>query len=141
MKKKGSVCDYTRQRNENLRREFFSRLGRNGHSLEVLFDELASVPADRFYINEERVYKLLRAESNGKPMPPSTTRPVLRSRLVMIAEIRRRVYRLMSARPGLPLRDAVYEVVNSPAPSFYLKRDSLKTLLYRYLRSDKSMRS
>lgn len=136
MKKKGSRSDFMESRNENLRREFFARLGRNGRTLNQLFDDLSHIGADRFYISEERALRLIREletiESSGNNMK---TKRRVATRTRMVAEIRRRAYAMMQATPGLSLKDAVFEVVNSPAPAFYLTPGSIRTILYTKLRS------
>lgn len=123
-------CDYIQSRNSNLRREFLARLGQNGMTLDRIYKALSSdTPADRFYISEERAYRLLRfGIRNASPHPHGNPLP---QKLRMLAEIRRRVNALMEADPGLSLRDAVFEVVNSPAPAFYLTPSSIKTILFR----------
>lgn len=149
MKKQGNLCDYVATRNQNLRREYFARLGRNGLTPAAAIAALVNARADRFYISEERAYQLLRKEAvslkRGAPenttpgTVPDDSAPVpddkrLPTRLRMLGEIRLRVEALMERRPDLSLRDAVFEVVNSPAPEFYLTPRSIRTILYQSLR-------
>lgn len=121
MKKKHSVCDYTSSRNENLRREFLARLGRNGKSVTEVIESLTGIGAPRFYISEERALSILKNERA----------PLLGTRRLMMAEIKRRVRTLRIANPSMSMKDAVFQVVNSPAPNFYLTFSSIKTILYR----------
>ena len=134
MKKHGSVSDYIESRNENLKREFIARLGRNGRSISESIAAMTMVPADRFYISEERAVSAVRRLKEGAPEKRNENP----QRKAMIKEIFRRVEALMAARPGLSLTDAVYEVVNSPAPGFYLARGSMRTLLYSLLGTRRS---
>lgn len=138
MKKKGSKCDYIESRNENLKREFLARVGRNGRTVKQTIEAMTRVPADRFYISEERAeaeIKRIVSEDCEFNLPEAGEAVRNKMRQVMIREILRRVKTLMESRPGLTLRDAIYEVVNSPAPCFYLTPGSMRTILYRALRS------
>ena len=133
MKKKNSVCEFVSSRNEILRRMFLSRVGENGGLVENVFQEMVKMPAPRFYISEERAYLLLllrRKKSRridcGKMVP---------SRIRMIEEIERRVEELRRRKPRLSFKSAVFEVVNSPAPAFYLTQKTMQTIVYRTMAS------
>lgn len=127
MKKKNSRCDYIESRNSNLRREFLARLGRNGRTLKDVFRSLArESQADRFYINEERAYRLIRAGEG-----------YISGRRRMLEDIRTRVDSLMRSDPSLSLKDAVYITVNSPAPGFYLSEETIKTIIYKSRKNGK----
>lgn len=126
MKKKGCNCDYTRERYENLRREFEKRMREGAPSKHSVFRRLAlETPADRFYISEEGAYRdIVRL---GTPLENRRCTPQRRR---MLFEIRRRAAGLMEEDASLSLRDAVYRVVNSPAPAFYLTPGSVKIIFY-----------
>ena len=164
MKKKGSNCDYIEARNENLKREFLARLGKNGRTVREAIAAMAMARADRFYINEERALSEIRRmrenAAAGRVVGPEriggsgrvggvgrVVGPERRGgsgreggsgrvgrrnprRMAMICEINRRVDTLLSSRPDLSLAGAVYEVVNSPAPAFYISAGTMRTLLY-----------
>lgn len=130
MKKKGNGCDYLKSRNENLQREFFARLGRNGRTVKQAMADISRAGADRFYISEERAYSEVKKLIDKEGLLHDR----LPNRLAMLREIQRRTAALMVERPDLSLRDAVFEVVNSPAPSFYLTPGSIRHLLYRSIR-------
>ena len=130
MKKLNSKCDYIEARNENLRDEFFSLLAKGEHStINELFPQIAGKRARRFYINEERVLLLIRRYHRERKWPARMNA----RRRKMLQDILRRVEILQAFNPKLSLSDAVYEVVNSEAPSFYLTPRSIRTLLYAYL--------
>lgn len=129
MKRKNSKCDYLKSRNENLKRVFFERLGQNGKSIKEVMQELTGVDAPRFFISEERAYQMLRSPGARKD------ERALPSKKAMLKEIRKRVEALCKENPGMTLKDAVWEVVNAPAPSFYLTFTSIKTIIYRSLRA------
>lgn len=113
-------------RNEDLRNAFRNQLGHNRNSVKQVFEAVARFsPARRFYISEERAYRLLTAYRRGKVSPVA-----MPNRVEMIREIDRRVTALMTQHPKTALKDAVFEVVNSPAPSFYLTPGSIRTIFY-----------
>lgn len=126
MKTSKGRCDYTESRDKELRRAFIERLGKNGKMIKEVMAEMVDVPAPRFYINEERAYTYVR-HLRRSGCPDEIRSPTLRR---MLAVIVRRVDILMAFRPELSLREAVYEVVNSPAPSFFLSPLSIRTMLY-----------
>lgn len=124
MKKKGACCDYIMQRNENLRRELCRSLRGSGTTIEQAYRRLSKGGrADRFYISEERACRYL----------TTSEEPHVKSRKRMIEEIRRRVNRIMEENPEMDMKEAVYEVVNSPAPEFYLTPGSIRVILNRSL--------
>ncbi|MBD5370502.1 MAG: hypothetical protein HDR80_05045 [Bacteroides sp.] len=128
MRKKGNVCDYVAQRDHELA-VCFRRHLREAFILDLdeIFRKVSRSPASRFFISESRAYELVRRyEATGNWNVRS------RTRLAMMAEIYSRVERMRRADPTLPLQDAVYEVVGSPAPAFYLTPRSCRTILYAY---------
>lgn len=131
MKKKNCNCEYLVSRNSELRREFINRLGGNWKNINEIFMELSSMPASRFYISEERAYALLKVKIRRGKWHPD----ILPRCREMMEEIYRRVNTLMDSDSSLSLKDAVFDVVNSPAPGFYLSPRSIRTILYRYLKA------
>lgn len=121
MKKKNCVSDYILSRNLNLRREFISRLGRDSLGVEQVIAGLArNARADRFYVSEDRAYLMLK---NGHVSASA--------RRGMFRDIKNGVDELLKAYPSMSLKDAVYTVVNSPAPSFYLSASTIRTIIYK----------
>ena len=137
MKHKGKCkSEFIDSRNENLRREFLERLGKNGRSLGDIFKDIASsAPADRFYISEERAQRVVgelnhpRDRAGGRKRHP---------RLEMAEELQRRVNALRQTNPRMSLREAVFQVVNSPAPAFYLSPNTIRTILYENHKANRS---
>lgn len=127
MKKRKSICDYTLLRNSLLIRAFYARLGRDGKTINEIISDLAAMPAPRFFISEERAYALLCTpdlESDPRRLPRS---------IVMIKEIKSRVECLRRADPSLSLKQALSNVIYSPAPSFFLTPSSIKSIIYKNL--------
>ena len=129
MKKKNAKCDYIPARNAELKRVFMGLLGSGAPSLDHLFAAVARSGADRFYVSEERALSmLLRKRRSGEW--PEDIRPI---RKKMMEEIERRVAYLIECDPSLSLAEAVFKVVNSPAPQFYITAGSIRTILYNSL--------
>lgn len=127
MKNKNVHSDYLQSRNEQLSGAFRARLGKGWGVLEV-FNQMTDVPAPRFYISEERAFRLVSLRRRKGRWPEG----IIPTRRRMLNEIYRRVEAMMEADPALDLRDAVFEVVNSPAPSFYLTPGSIRRIIYSF---------
>ena len=127
MRKKGSNCDFTAERNENLKQMFKACfLAGNYTNIGEIFGQMATMPAKRFYINEQRAYQLLCEKRRTGHWKPS----ILANKLRMMEEIEKRVDELMLANPSVSLVEAVDLVVNQPAPSLYLTPRSIRTIFY-----------
>lgn len=126
------TSDYLPQRNRNLRKEFYNLLGK-ADCVSDIFQLLTVVPAERFYISEERAYLLLLYKRKGNEQ---WDRKMLPNRRRMIIEIDKRVDAYLASHPGVSLRRAVAEVVNSPAPSFFLDAKSIRTIFYAFCRKN-----
>ena len=120
--------DFIESRNEHLRRAFRLCLAVYGGGVMELFETVATMPAPRFYMSEERALYLINEKRRQSAV---WNRKMTPSRREMVNEIERRVEELQRSQPGLSLRDAVFEVVNSPAPAFYLTPNTIRTILYR----------
>lgn len=127
MKKKGNVAEYGRQRNEELKRTV-RRMALSGEckSSDDIFSRAAGAPATRFWVGERRAYEVISGMMRGKSidyMKPMTRR--------MYNEIYARVKRLLSLDSSIGLEEAVFRVVNSPAPEFYLTAGSARVIMSR----------
>lgn len=128
MKSLGAVLAFTRERNAALlnayRRQIeavpFVRLGDIG-------PKIVNSPAPRFWVSEERAAAVVSALLRGKPVL-DTMRP---SKREMFEEIFRRVLDLREAHPDWRLSRLVFEVVNSPAPKFYMEPSSALERLFK----------
>lgn len=127
MKKKGSVADFTPQRNDELLKAFRNQMYMLG-SLPIaeLFNRAAMSPASRFWVSEHRALVVISRMLKGDRI--LTMNPKKRE---MFFEIFHRVSRILEDEPGLTLTEAVFRAVNSPAPQFYLTPKSARTMIYR----------
>ena len=130
METKKNCCDYVESRNRDLQNTFNKLMASRSVSTGDIFGRMTRMPAPRFYINEERAYALILGRLLHARRGVS-----MESRVEMVDEIERRVRKLLAEDPSLTVKDAVYKVVNSPAPAFFLTKGSIRTLVYRTLRA------
>ena len=129
MKKKGSICEFTEERDSDLLKCFRRRLAQvHLINLDRIFAEVADMPARRFYVSEFRAAVVIRHHLRHGEWNVKGKR-----RREMFAEIERRVLAILQKYPDTRFDDALCEVINSPAPCFYLTARSCRTLLYNYI--------
>lgn len=125
MKKIGSVCDYINDRDKELYHRYREALA-TAQTIK-LDDILLSVihsRTSRLWLSENRAAEIIksfiRADGKFKPNP---------KRAEIYSEVWRRYRRLRSERPNDAFSDIVFDVVNSPADSFYLTIGSAKVII------------
>ena len=125
MKKIGSVCDYINDRDKELYHRYREALA-TAQTIK-LDDILLSVihsRTSRLWLSENRAAEIIksfiRADGKFKPNP---------KRAEIYREVWRRYRRLRSKRPNDAFSDIVFDVVNSPADSFYLTIGSAKVII------------
>lgn len=117
MRKKNSICEFRDQRSRLLLENFRMSIARQSHiSFLKAFKEAAEAPAPRFWVSEARATRIIAMMLKGSD-PLDGMRSAKRQ---MYLEIFRRVKEMMAERPGQPLGDIVFEVVNSEAPESYI---------------------
>ena len=127
MKKKGSVVEFTQQRNEELLSAFREQLSLLGElPLEQIFTRASLSPASRFWVSERRAMVVMSHMMKGDQLLSMNQK-----RREMFYEIFRRVKELLRLEPSLTLTEASFRAVNSPAPEFYLTPKSARVLIYR----------
>jgi hypothetical protein len=137
MKKKGSVCDYTSQRSEDLYDVYKTITDSTNYILlPDIAQQCVRQKAPRFYVSEERAALVIAAMEKGKDIQGMTE-----SKLRMYREIHRRVRRIKKQRPGITHNDAVTIVVNQPAPEFYITPGTAIVLLHRVRKARRSRRT
>ena len=125
MKKRGNVCDYINDRDKELYHRYREALA-TAQTIK-LDDILLSVihsRTSRLWLSENRAAEIIksfiRADGKFKPNP---------KRAEIYNEVWRRYRRLRSKRPNDAFSDIVFDVVNSPADSFYLTIGSAKVII------------
>lgn len=127
MKKLGSKSDFIPQRNKELLDAFKQELYQLGSiSNDRIFSRAAHRTASRFWVSEQRAAVVV-----SKMMKGDNLQSMNRKKREMYFEIFRRVMDLRKKNPKTTIYDAVFEVVNSPAPEFYLTDKSARVLIYQ----------
>ena len=125
MKPHGSHYEYEDQRNDNLMEVYHEIIVKANHvRMPDVYEKVANSPSRRFWVSEERativVSSMMRGDSLGR------MRPLKRE---MYNEIFRRVMALRDKSPKMPISQLVAQVVEQPAPKFYLTPGSTKVLI------------
>lgn len=121
MKSYGSVLAFTRERNAALLKVYRQHINSCSHiKLSEIGELIVNSPAPRFWVSEERAAAVVSAIMRGKPVL-DTMRPTKRE---MFYEIYCRVVALKELHPDWHLCELVFNVVNSPAPKFYMEVSS-----------------
>ncbi len=134
MKKKGSVSDFSGQRNAELEAAF-RRVAAMRHvtSTREIFRRVAASPASRFWVSEQRAAEVIGRMLKGDNL--DSMRPKRRQMFLRILEL---ALAFRRANPGASLTAAAFHAVNSPAPEFYITPESARVI---YCRSRRKRRS
>lgn len=126
MKSFGAVLEFTRERNDALLRAYRIQL-RKAHYIVMadIFQKVADSPAPRFWVSEERAAIVISAMVAGRPLPP-----MRECKRQMFQEIYARYLQARSHDPDTPLSLLVADIVNQPAPHFYLTPRTIAQLIY-----------
>lgn len=128
MKPYGSILEFTRERNADLMRAYRHQIRRARHiRMKDIGAAIVNMPAARFWVSEERATIVVSALLSGRDLP-GNMRP---TKCEMFSEIYHRVLRLRRERPKASVFDLVCEVVNSPAPKFYMLPRSAMDIIYK----------
>lgn len=130
MKHFGSYFEYEQERNADLMRAYREDLETcKVIRLPEVWRRIANMPSARFWVSEERatvvVSKMLKGEC------PNNMRPLKKE---MYLEICRRVKLLLDCQPDMSVFQCCVQVVNSPAPKFYMTPLSIRETIYKIKR-------
>ncbi|MCC8176522.1 MAG: hypothetical protein LIO91_08845 [Bacteroidales bacterium] len=128
MKSPGAISDFARDRDSDILDTCRRVMASVSHiRIADIAADVASSPARRFYVSEERatavVCSLLKGRDALARMVPL--------RQEMFAEIFARYNALRSLHPRLSIARLVSMVIHQPAPKFYLAPSSIYTYLFR----------
>lgn len=127
MKNFGSVCEFAEERNADLLKAYFAYIGSCKHvRMPDVFKRVAEMPSSRFWISAPRAAVVVAAMERGDDI--SSMRANKRE---MFAEIYRRYKEMRRSAPDLPVAHLVREIVEQPAPKFYLSASSAKILILK----------
>lgn len=119
---------YDAERNRALLRAYRRLLGEmRVVYLPDLFRRLVELPTERFFVSEERATEVVSRMHRGEPV----LRGMLPTKRRMYQDIYDAALLLRGEDATLSLSEAVWRVVNGPAPCFYLTPESAKVILYR----------
>lgn len=128
MKSFGSVLAFTQERNDALLKAYREQVSTTRVvRLNEIGEKIVNSPSPRFWVSEERAAAVVSAIMRGKPVL-KMMRPTKRA---MFEEIHRRVVALKKKHPNWHLCQLVFEVVNSPAPKFYMEASSALERLFK----------
>lgn len=127
MKYFGSILEFTRARNIDLMRAYREKLAEASIIvMPVIFELVAESPASRFWVSEERAAIVISTMAAGKPMPR-----MRRNKREMFKEIYRRFIIMKQEFPDKSVYELVTNIVNQPAPKFYLTPRTVGEFIYR----------
>lgn len=125
MKPTGSHFEYEAERDDNLM-ECYHELLRRAEFVRMpeIYSQVVDMPAKRFWVSEERAAIVVSAMMRGEKL--DNMRPLKRE---MYNEIYRRAMEIRGENPELPISRLVAQVVEQPAPKFYITPGSAKVLI------------
>lgn len=127
MKHKGSVCDFNEERDNELKRVYTRLLVEmRWKNLREVFEAVSKQPASRFYVSELRALTVIKHRERTGMFPVMNE-----TKQAMFEEIWNRYQYMRKVRPDDSAADIIFDIVNSPAPAFYLTPGSTRTILYR----------
>ncbi len=127
MKKKYSHFEYEDERNEDLMRAYREiREKYPEMKSREIDEEISRMPSKRFWVSEERASIVISAMLKGRKFDRMG-----KTKLEMYNEILKRVIELKQKMPNKTLSELVFNVVNSPAPKFYLTPGSIRILIHK----------
>ena len=137
MKHKGCEMHFSSQRNSELLRTYKKIISMcECIDVQVVAVAVVNSPCSRFWVSEERalyvVSNMLKGNSVLDGMNPT--------KRDMYIEIFNRVCLLRTLRPDDYLSDIVFDVVNSPAPCFFLQPRTALEYIHSTIRRNKKKR-
>lgn len=131
MRRKGNNCEHISHRDRAILARFRSLADRSGCiDLSEISRQIALLPAPRFWVSEERAFVVLSEFRRGHPLP-ANMRPTKRR---MYIEILRR-FLLLAAVRDQSSRQLISEIINSPAPEFYMEPMYIEDIIRRRRRN------
>lgn len=128
MKSFGSILSFTRERNAALLKAYREHVASVDFvRLNDIGVKIVNSPSPRFWVSEERAAAVVSAMMRGKPVLET----MRRTKREMFEEIYRRVMALKKEHPDWHLCQLTFEVVNSPAPKFYMEPSSALERLFK----------
>lgn len=125
LKKIGSVCDYIEQRDKELYHTYRNALASTQTiRLDELLSKVINSPTSRLWLSEYRAAEVVKEfiRNDGKCKHHQ-------KRSEMYNELWRRYTKRRKQRPNDSFDNIIFDIVNSPADSFYLTIGSAKVII------------
>ena len=125
MKPTGSHFEYEAMRDNNLMECYHELLTQASYvRMPEIYAKVVDMPAQRFWVSEERAAIVISSMMRGDKL--EKMRPLKRE---MYNEIYRRAMALRDKHPKMPISQLVAQVLEQPAPKFYITPGSAKVLI------------
>lgn len=125
MKNKGCGFEYAEERDNDLMRAYIEQIDSCGEIfLPSIFKRVVKMPSKRFWVSCERASIVIAEMVRGNKL--TSMRPTKRA---MFEEIYRRVMNLKRMHPEKTISQLVFDVIQEPAPQFYLTPGSAKVIV------------
>lgn len=130
MKSIGATLEFTRRRNEDIMRVFNHHLKNEKYIfLPHIFHLVSESPASRFWVSEERAVAVVSALIAGRKLPR-----MRENKIEMFQEILRRYLILRNKEPKIPMIRHITQVIEQPAPKFYLTPRTIGEIIFKIKR-------
>jgi len=127
MKKAGAFFEYEDARNSDLMRAYREELRlHQGEPLMVVFRAAVNRPSQRFWVSEERAAIVVSAMTRGVKLEKMGA-----NKREMYQEIYNRVMEARKRNPEESIYNLTFDIVNGPAPKFYLTPSSAKVIVHK----------
>ena len=127
MRHRNSINTHRRQRDSELLKAYRQQVTEAEHVyLPEVLEHVVSMPTKRFWVSEERATIIIKRMMRGDEL--EGMRP---SNKELYREILSRGRGYLENHPMDSLSEAVWQVVNGPAPRVYMTADSARVILHR----------
>lgn len=129
--------DFMIERDKDLLNAYDEVLKKFGESApyksrQEIFDEVANSEAKQFYVSPEEAIKIISRINKGRDCGIKNI-----DRRKMYYDIYELFVSLKQQHPCISMRDAIYKIIYSAAPCFYLKRTSMKVIFHKIQKRSK----
>lgn len=129
MKRQGSTFPLETERNRDLIRVFRNQYLDSDTTDLAFYQHIADSPSSRFWVTEERATLVVQSMLKGIPIDN-----MLSTKVDMYREIYNRYLRLKALHPEQSISVIISEIINQPAPKFYMTAKSVREIIYRIKR-------
>lgn len=94
-------------------------------SKQEIYSKVTNSQAKQFYVSPEEAMRIISRINKGQD--PGIKNPERRE---MYYDIHKKFVEIKNEYPAITVKDAIYRIIYSPAPRFYIKPNSLKVLFH-----------